>query len=105
MNKTRLVAILGTTLCAGLLPIASSAQAINQRQQREQVRIRQGVRSGELTRVEARRLEAEQARIRAAEQRARRDGINARERERLQRELERANRDIGRQKHDKQDRN
>ena len=105
MNKTRLVAILGTTLCVGLLPIASSAQTLNQQQRREQVRIHQGVRSGELTRQEARRLEAEQARIRANEQRARRDGLNARERERLQRELERASRDIRRQKNDKQDRN
>ena len=105
MNKIRLVAILGTTLCAGLLPIASSAQAINQRQRHEQVRIHQGVRSGELTRAEARRLEAEQARIRANEQRARLDGLNARERERLQRELERASRDIRRQKRDRQDRN
>ena len=104
MNKVRLVAILGTTLCAGLLPIASSAQAINQRQQREQVRIRQGVRNGELTRVEARRLEAQQAKIRVDERLARRDGLNTRERERLQRELERANRDIRRQKHDNQDR-
>ena len=105
MNRTRLVAILGTTLCAGLLPIASSAQAINQRQHREQVRIHQGVRSGELTRAEARRLEAQQVRIRADERLARRDGLNARERERLQRELERASRDIRRQTHDRQDRN
>jgi len=105
MNKIRLVAILGTTLCAGLLPIASSAQAINQREHREQVRIHEGIRSGELTRAEARRLEAEQAKIRVDERFARQDGLTAKERERLQRELERASRDIRKQKHDKQDRN
>jgi hypothetical protein len=105
MNKTRWVAILGTTLCAGLLPIASSAANINQRQHREQVRIRQGVRSGELTRAELRRLETQQARIRVDERLARRKGLTDRERERLQRELERASRSIHRQKNDRQDRN
>ena len=105
MNRTRWIAILGTTLCAGLLPIASSAATVSRREHNQQVRVRQGVRSGELTRAEARRLEAEQARIRADERLARRDGLAAKERERLQRELERASRDIRRQKHDKQDRN
>jgi hypothetical protein len=104
MNKTTLVTILGTTLLAGLLPIASSAETINQREHREQVRIRQGIRSGELTRAEARRLEAEQARIRANERRSRRDGLDAKERRRLQNQLHRASRDIRRQKHDRQDR-
>ena len=104
MSKTRWVAILGTTLFAGLLPIASSAASINQREQREQARIRQGVRSGELTRAEVRRLEAQQAKIRIDERLARRNGITERERERLQRELERASRNIRRQKHDRQDR-
>lgn len=104
MNKTRWVAILGATLCAGLLPITSSAANINQRQHQEQLRIRQGIRSGELTRAEARRLEVQQARIRVDERLARRNGLSERERERLQRELKRASRDILRQKHDRQNR-
>ena len=105
MNKAKWVAILGTTLCAGLLPITSSAATLNRRQHNEQVRIHQGIRSGELTRAEARRLEAEQARIRANERIARQDGLSAKERERLQNQLKRASRDIYRQKHDNQDRN
>jgi len=105
MSKGRWIAILGATLCAGLLPITSSAAGVNQRQQREQVRIRQGVRSGEITRAELRRLEAQQARIHVDERIARRDGLTQRERERLQRELERASRNIQRQKNDRQDRN
>ena len=105
------------TLVAALcVPLASAAaqtrhcrapRGINARQHREQARIRQGIRSGELTRREAARLEAEQARIRVDEAYARRSGgeFTARERARIQRELNRASRDIYRQKHDAQDRN
>lgn len=79
---------------------------VNQRQHRQHDRIREGVRSGELTRLEAARLQREQAQIRVMERRAVRDGdLEARERARLQRELNQANRHIYRQKHDNQDRN
>jgi hypothetical protein len=78
---------------------------IDRREHREQVRIREGIRSGELTRREAGRLEAQQARIRVDERFARADGhVSYRERARLDRELDRASRSIYRQKHDRQDR-
>jgi hypothetical protein len=105
MNRTKWVTILGTTLCAGILPLASSAATINQRQHSEQARIHQGVRSGELTRPEARRLEEEQAKIRVDERFARRNGLTAKERERLDKELNKASKDIYKQKHDNQERN
>jgi hypothetical protein len=96
-------------LLSGALLLGLSAVSfagINGRQHREQQRIREGIRSGELTRREAVRLEAEQARIRGYERYARRDGyISPRERARLDRELDRASRDIYHQKHDRQDRN
>ena len=79
---------------------------INRIEHREQARIQQGIRSGELTRHEARRLEAEQARVRVDERFARADGtLTPRERGRLNNELRHASRDIYRQKHDRQDRN
>lgn len=78
---------------------------IDARQHREQQRINQGIRSGELTRREARRLETGLARIRIDERFARSDGyISPRERARLNRELNRESRGIYRQKHDGQDR-
>ena len=84
----------------------AGSHSINVRERRQQQRINQGIRSGELTRREARRLEAEQARIRTDERFARADGtVTPRERARLQRELNRSSRDIYRQKHDGQDRN
>lgn len=101
----RLVSVLlSGALLLGLSSV--SFAGINRRQHREQQRIRHGIRSGELTRFEARRLGTEQARIRAHERYARRDGyISPRERARLDREMNRASRHIYRQKHDGQDRN
>jgi len=96
----------GLGICVALAPATLSAHpSINQTERREQVRINQGIRSGELTRQEARRLEAEQARIRVDERFARADGnLTSKERERLRNELSHASRDIYHQKHDRQDR-
>ena len=101
----RLVSVLLTgAFVVGLSAV--SFAGINGRQYRERQRIRQGIHSGELTRLEARRLGTQQARIRAYEHYARRDGfISGRERARLDRGLDRASRNIYRQKHDRQDRN
>ena len=85
----------------------AGSRGINSREYREQQRINQGIRSGELTRREARRLEAGLARIRIDERYARSSGggISPRERARLERELNRESRAIYRQTHDGQDRN
>ena len=78
---------------------------IDRREHREQQRIRQGMRSGELTRREAARLEAEQGRIRGYEWYAKSDGhVSRAERRHLDRMLDHASRDIYRQKHDGQGR-
>lgn len=104
--------ILGVLLC-GITFLGSSAlwgaqtrtPGIDRREHRQQVRIHQGIRSGELTRYEARRLEAQQGRIRADEAIAKSDGVvTRRERAQLQRELNRSSRSIARQKHDSQHR-
>jgi hypothetical protein len=100
-------------LVAAIVPAAGLAQGrryyqngVNEREHNQQQRIRQGIRSGELTRVEAARLERQQARIRLDEARARRSGgeFTPRERARIQRELNHSSRNIYRQKHDRQDR-
>lgn len=81
-------------------------RGINHREYREQQRINQGIRSGELTRREATRLEEGMAKIRTDERFARMSGggISPRERARLEREMNRESRGIYRQKHDGQDR-
>ncbi|MGI8653653.1 MAG: hypothetical protein ACR2LC_00380 [Pyrinomonadaceae bacterium] len=79
---------------------------INARERRQQHSIRQGIRSGELTRREAGRLEAGQARINVDEAYARRSSgkLTTAERRRLQAELNRSNHAIYKQKHDEQER-
>ena len=100
-----------TALVAVIIPAAGLAQGrrngVNERQHNQQQRIRQGVRSGELTGVEAARLQRQQAQIRLNEARARQSGgeFTPRERARIQRQLNRSSGNIYRQKHDRQDRN
>lgn len=78
---------------------------INQRQRNQQQRIRQGVRSGELTRNEARRLERQEREIRQDERAVKADGVvTPAERREINRSLNRTNRRIYRNKHDRQDR-
>jgi hypothetical protein len=78
---------------------------VNVRQERQQARIRQGVRSGELTRREAHRAREEQRDIRQLERAYKSDGTLTRaERVDLHREQNQASRQIYRQKHDAQDR-
>jgi hypothetical protein len=102
MRKVVLSMLLSSALCAPLF----AANPIDQREQNQKARIRQGVKSGELTRNETRRLRKEEARIRAVEKKARSDGeISKREARKLDRSLDKASRDIARQKHDRQDRN
>jgi hypothetical protein len=81
--------------------------SVNERQQNQRERIRDGVQSGELTGVEAARLRRQDAQIRLNEARARQSGgeFTPQERARIQRQLNRENRRIYRQKHDAQDRN
>ncbi|MRR50946.1 MAG: hypothetical protein EG825_08525 [Rhodocyclaceae bacterium] len=107
--------ILSMMLVAAASAWASSAEArqgqgynhhqVNQRQHHQQGRIGQGMRSGELTRHEARRLGAEQRGIRQEERRYMADGHLSRyERADLRRDQNAANRHIWQQKHDGQQR-
>ena len=93
------------------LAMTSNAQtrhrwSINHREARQERRIGQGVKSGELTARETYRLEREQVRLRNLESRYRESGdrLSWRERYKLERDLNRTSRDIYRQKHDNQDR-
>ena len=93
----------GSLLVLLMGSIAILEAGIPQRQMRQEGRIYQGVRSGQLTRREFRGLEREQYRIQRDKQRFKSDGnFTPRERARIQRELNHASRDIYRQKHDSQ---
>lgn len=75
---------------------------IQKREQRQEKRIDQGVKSGELTPKEAGKLEAEQAKIKQDEAKMKADGkLSKEERKQLHREQNRASRDIYKKKHNK----
>jgi hypothetical protein len=106
MRKTISLLVAAVFVVGASAVSMAGSRGIDRRQYREQQRINQGIRSGELTRREARRLEAGLARIRIDERFARSDGnLSPRERARLNRELNHESRNIYRQKHDGQDRN
>lgn len=78
---------------------------VTKRQVNQQARIDQGVKSGELTRPEAARLEAREAKIQHDKKEAKADGVvTPAERAKLNREENRSSRAINRQKHDAQER-
>jgi hypothetical protein len=73
---------------------------VDKREKYQQARIEQGIKSGEVTRSEAARLEARQGKIKVDEAKAKSDGVvTAKERHKLKREQNRASRTIHRKKH------
>jgi len=73
---------------------------VRERQANQKARIRQGVKSGELTKGEARKLHQEQKTIQAEKQMAKTDGkVTPEERAKLRKDQNKASRDIYRLKH------
>lgn len=97
-----ILSLLATALA---LPAFAQTQpkGVDQRQQRQEQRIQQGIQSGQLTPQEAARLQAEQTRIRNEEAAMKADGkLDPVERRKLQRDLDRSSRHIAKEKHDRQ---
>jgi hypothetical protein len=104
------ITVLTAALLAAGITLASPTFAegtprLDQRQQNQAARIRQGVASGELTRAETRRLVNGQQHVRRLERRAKADGeVTLQERARLEHAADVQSGRIYRQKHDAQDR-
>ena len=99
------IKILGGAL-VGIMAITSIANAqtktpvINHREHRQERRINQGVRSGELTKSEAHHLRTRENKIRNDKRMAKADGhVTRAERKHLRREENRTSRAIYRKKH------
>lgn len=107
-SRFSLVLVVAATLgVAGLSQADAGVRdpGVNARQQNQQQRVRQGVRSGELTRRETGRLAEEQRDVRQLERAYKSDGeLTRAERVDLHHEQNQASRDIYNQKHDAQDR-
>jgi len=87
-----------------LLTPALPAQNIAHRFERQNKRINQGIRAGDLTRREARGLRTAEKRLHRETARDRRDGsgLTVRERSKIDRQQDRLSRQIYRQRHDGQ---
>lgn len=101
MKRTSRILLPGFILSLLVAPVLADAGPIEERQQRQQDRIAEGVASGSLTPKEATRLEAEQTKIGAEKRAFLRDGkLGPRERAKLRRDQNRASRHIYKEKHD-----
>lgn len=100
MKAKTLTVIFVTTILALMWCSSAWAGRSNIRDHRQTQRIRQGIRSGKITRPEVLILKTEQRRIDRAYHRASADGrLNRRERQRLDKLQDRAGRHIYRAKH------
>lgn len=111
MNRTVIAAVLAlvaSTSVAGAHDWYGGGYGgnnIDRRQDRQEYRIQQGVRSGEITRREAYRLEREQAYIRHLERNAKADGyVSPYERDRIRAAQNSASRHIYQESHDRNQR-
>ncbi len=101
----RNVIILGVVLAVGALSVSAqiATPRVTKRQVHQQARIKEGVKSGELTPGESRRLERQQAKIAVDKAEAKSDGVvTPAERRKIAREQNRASKRIYREKHDAQ---
>ncbi len=85
---------------------AQNTPVVDAREHNQKDRIKEGVKTGELTKPEAKRLAKQQRHIKKTEAKAKADGdVTEAERAKLDRKQDRASKRIAKQKHDKQDRN
>ena len=103
MNKIAAVmsAVLAGVLVSGPLAWAGDATpGVNARQENQQDRIKQGVKSGELTKGEKAKLEKQERLIKHEKKQAKADGkLTVAERTKLQHDQDKASREIDRAKH------
>lgn len=101
----------GTTIAVALVSLALAASTamaqtatprVTKREVKQQARINQGVKNGELTKREAVKVEAQQAKINRDKKQAKADGVvTPRERAKLTHEQNRASMNIYVKKHNK----
>lgn len=104
-NKSIIAAVVAAAFALPSVAFAQTASTprIDQRQENQEKRIQQGVKSGELTKKEAARLEKGQARVQKMEKKAMADGkMTKKEKARIEHAQDVQSKKINREKHDKQ---
>jgi hypothetical protein len=104
-RKILSTAAIALSMFVGSVALADGTPRLDRREHHQRDRIEQGVKSGELTRPETRRLVQGQKHLRNMEARAKSDGdVTRLERARLEHTADKQSRRIYRQKHDGQSR-
>jgi len=102
-NITIIALTMGFLLAAN--HVFAGTPILNERQQNQKQRIKQGVKSGELTKKETKRMVRGQKQLNYLERKAKADGVVTKEeRIRLQRKASKESVKIAKNKHDKQQR-
>ena len=103
MNKSIIAAVVLAAFALPGVALAQSTPRIDKRQENQDKRIEQGVKSGALTKKEAARLEKGQKRVEKMEDKATADGkTTMKEKARIEHAQDTQSKRIARQKHDKQ---
>jgi len=98
--KRFLIVVLAAALFGSVAFAQTATPKVTKRQHHQQQRIKEGIKSGEVTKGEAARLEAQQGKIAVDKAKAKSDGVvTAKERAKLQREQNRASKNIYKKKH------
>ena len=98
--------VLTAAIVLGAIFNSADAQAIKQHGKNQHHRIKQGVKSGELTRRETRNLAKDQREIRGEVKDAKSDGnVTRHERKEIRKDQKQESRKIYRKKHNRRDRN
>src|SRR5262245_23239593 len=94
--------LLTTLMAASLALPAAFGQRIPEREKKQQERIDQGTKSGELTKKEKARIEAKERKLKREVRRDRKDGpgLTAKERVKIEHQQDKLSQDIYKQKHD-----
>ena len=94
------LAIAFTVITCGVVTAHTATPVVTERQNEQKARINQGVASGELTRKESVKLQAQQRAIKAEKKAVKADGkVTAAERAKLRADQNRASRNIYNEKH------
>ena len=105
MKETTIFVAAFMLVAINLQAPAQTTPKVTQRQKNQQARIKEGIKSGELTRPEAAKLEGEQAKVQAEKRMAKADGkVTPAERAKLRHDQNKASRHIYKEKHDREER-
>lgn len=105
MKRMSTILLLAALALSVSVVVAQETPRVDARQKAQKERIKEGMKSGELTKPEAQKIVRQQKAVQKMEEKAKSDGVvTPKERARLQKAQQRTSKEIARQKNDRQKR-